>query len=127
MAVVDSAAVNDSVSNLTQAAMWQAKEDSLKQQVAAIRKEKTELERLRNEISLLLKTKSKADSIQLYNLAKIYEGVDVVQLATVMANMDDSLVIAILPRMKSQKAGKILESMPAERAARISSKLLGLN
>jgi flagellar motility protein MotE (MotC chaperone) len=101
--------------------------DSLKQQLADINKEKLELEKLKAEVTALLKAKAKADSVQIGNLAKMYDGVEPAQLAQVMANMDDSLVIAILPRLKAQKAGKILERMPADRAARISSKLLGYN
>ena len=102
-------------------------QDSLKLTLAKINKEKAELEKLRTEVNTLLKVKSHADSIQISNLAKMYDGVEPAQLAQVMSNMDDSLIIAILPRLKAQKAGKILERMPADRAARISSKLLGYN
>lgn len=101
--------------------------DSLKLQMANISREKAGLEKLKSEITTLLKVKAKADSAQIGSLAKMYDGVEPAQLAQVMANMEDSLVIAILPRLKSQKAGKILERMPADRAARISSKLLGYN
>jgi flagellar motility protein MotE (MotC chaperone) len=101
--------------------------DSLYMQMADIKREKSELQKLKTEVTTLLREKSKADSLQLGNLAKMYDGVEPAQLAQVMSNMDDSLVIAILPRLKAQKAGKILERMPADRAARISSKLLGYN
>ena len=89
-----------------------------------IEKEKAELEKLREDVTEKAQAQKREEEERLYNLAKIYEGVDPVQLAVVMANMDDSLVVAILQKMKSQKAGKILESMPVERAAKISSKLL---
>jgi flagellar motility protein MotE (MotC chaperone) len=101
--------------------------DSLQIQLTQMRTEKAELEKIKSDVTQLLKAKSKADSLQLYNLAKMYDGVDPDQLATVMSNMNDSLITVILPRLKSQKAGKILQSMPADRAARISSKLLGVN
>jgi len=99
--------------------------DTLGEQLAKIGQEKAELEKLRNEIKSLMIAKSKTDSLRIAGLAKMYDGVEPTQLAAVIANMDDSLVIAILPRLKTQKAGKVLETMPAERAARISSKLLG--
>ena len=86
--------------------------DSLQIQLTQIRTEKAELEKLKGEVTQLLKAKSKADSLQLYNLAKMYNGVDPDRLATMMSNMNDSLVTVILPRLKSQKAGKILQSMP---------------
>lgn len=101
--------------------------DSLQIQLTQIRIEKAALEKIKSDVTQLLKAKSKADSLQLYNLAKMYDGVDPDQLATMMSNMNDSLITMILPRLKSQKAGKILQSMPADRAARISSKLLGVN
>ena len=101
--------------------------DTLQAQMASIARERAELEKLRAEVSTMLKTKARVDSAQISSLAKMYDGVEPAQLAQMMASMDDSLVIAILPRLKSQKAGKILEQMPAERAARISSKLIGYN
>jgi flagellar motility protein MotE (MotC chaperone) len=100
--------------------------DSLKQQGVDISKEKAELEKLKGEVKELLSNKARSDSQQVKNLAKIYDGIEAQQLAAVLANMDDSLVIAIIPCMKTLKAGKILESMPPDRAARISSKLLGM-
>ncbi len=105
----------------------QSRSDSLAQQLEAIRTEKAELEKLKVEVQELLAAKDKANEEKLYNLAKIYDGMDPVQLASVMSGINDSIVVAILPRMKSQKASKILESMPADRAARISTKLLGRN
>jgi flagellar motility protein MotE (MotC chaperone) len=134
----DSTAVNDSTAlaknseaSDSTAAIEPANEkgtsDSLSLRLADIKREKSELDKLKTEVTSLLKAKAKADSIQLGNLAKMYDGVEPAQLAQVMSNMDDSLVIAILPRLKAQKAGKILERMPADRAARISSKLLGYN
>ena len=137
-AKADSSASNDSLSAAKNEAegdsILAAKEggspeiqDSLKHELANINKEKAELEKLRAEVTSLLKAKAHSDSVQIGNLAKMYDGVEPAQLAQVMSNMDDSLVIAILPRLKAQKAGKILERMPADRAARIWSKLLGYN
>lgn len=134
----DSSAVNDSTALaehsekgdstiVKEPAIEKGTNDSLSTQLADIKREKFELEKLKTEVTTLLRAKSKADSLQLGNLAKMYDGVEPAQLAQVMSNMEDSLVIAILPRLKAQKAGKILERMPADRAARISSKLLGYN
>ncbi len=105
----------------------QSKSDSLAQQMETIRTETAELEKLKAELQELLAAKNKDEEEKLYNLAKIYDGMDPVQLAGVMSGINDSIVVAILPKMKSQKASKILESMPADRAARISTKLLGRN
>jgi flagellar motility protein MotE (MotC chaperone) len=101
--------------------------DTIQTQIAQLNQEKAELNKLKSEITELLKVKSKADSTRVASLAKMYDGVEVTQLAAMIANMDDTLVLTILPRLKTQKAGKVLEAMPAERAARISSKLMGMN
>jgi len=102
-------------------------EDTIQAQIAQLNQEKAELSKLKSEITELLKVKSMADSARIANLAKMYDGVEVTQLAAMIANMDDTLVLTILPRLKTQKAGKVLEAMPADRAARISSKLIGIN
>lgn len=113
--------------SLSAEAEIQLKADSLAQQLETIRTETAELEKLRLELQGLMAARDEADEEKLYNLAKIYDGMDPVQLAGVMSGINDSIVVAILPIMKSQKASKILESMPADRAARISTKLLGRN
>lgn len=120
----DSAGVEQS---LSEEAKIQSKADSLAQQLKTIRAETAGLEKLRLELQELMAARDEADEEKLYNLAKIYDGMNPVQLAGVMSGINDSIVVAILPRMKSQKASKILESMPADRAARISTKLLGKN
>jgi flagellar motility protein MotE (MotC chaperone) len=117
--------IGDSTRAVVSADSVQVK-DTLANQVEQFTKQTAELKKLKNQMDSLLVAKAKVDSAQVTNLAKIYDGIEASQLAAVLANMDDSLVIAIIPRMKSQKAGKILESMPPDRAARISSKLLGM-
>ena len=61
----------------------------------------------------------------LYNLAKIYNDMDPIQLANVMIDLDDTLIIMVLPKMKNDKASRILEMLPPARSAQISSMLLG--
>jgi flagellar motility protein MotE (MotC chaperone) len=124
-AVNDSTAQSDSISAIV--TVPEPREDTIQIQIAQLNQEKAELSKLKSEITELLKVKSKADSIRVASLAKMYDGVEVTQLAAMIANMDDTLVLTILPRLKTQKAGKVLEAMPAERAARISSKLMGMN
>lgn len=125
-ALEDSLSSSDSLTLADQPQTSNSQLDSLSTVLSTIKQERAELEKTKIQIAALLKAKTKADSIQLYGLAKMYEGVDTDQLAAVFAKMDDSLVTEILPKMKSQRAGKILQAMPAERAARLSTKLLGM-
>ncbi len=102
-----------------------SKADSLDRQMTIINAARTELESLKIEVEGLLETKKRKNEEKLNNLAKIYDGMNPIQLAEVMTGMHDSIVVEILPRMKRQKVSKILESMPPERAAVISALLLG--
>lgn len=104
-----------------------SKADSLDRQMTIINAARTELESLKIEVEGLLKTKKRKNEEKLNDLAKIYNGMNPIQLAEVMTGMHDSLIAEILPRMKNQKVSKILESMPPERAAAISALLLGGN
>lgn len=96
----------------------------LQSQKEQLTREKEELEALRREIQQLLADKHKAEEERMYNLAKIYDGMDQENVARVFDRMDDSLVVAILPKMKPANASQVLEFLPPERSARISKMLL---
>ena len=87
-------------------------------------KEKSDLEKLRNEIKNLMAAKKKADEDRMYNLAKIYDGMDQEKVAEVFGQMDDSLIVAILPKMKPGNSSQVLEFLPPQRSAKISKLLL---
>jgi flagellar motility protein MotE (MotC chaperone) len=99
--------------------------EDLKQQKTQLLSEKTELEALREEIKRLMAVKSKADEDRMYNLAKIYDGMDQERLAAVFNQMDDSLIVSVLPKMKPGNASLVLEFLPPQRSAVISQMLLG--
>lgn len=87
-------------------------------------KDKTELEQLRNEITGLIAAKKKADEDRMYNLAKIYDGMDQEKVAEVFGQMEDSLIVSILPKMKPGNSSQVLEFLPPQRSARISRMLM---
>ena len=99
--------------------------EDLKEQKAQLLSEKTELEALREEIKRLMAAKSKADEDKMYNLAKIYDGMDQERLAAVFNQMNDSLIVSVLPKMKPANASLVLEFLPPQRSAMISQMLLG--
>ena len=45
-------------------------------------------------------------------------------LVVVSCTDDDATVVSILPRMKQQSAARVLQIIPAERAARLSKKMM---
>ncbi|UCE67777.1 MAG: hypothetical protein JSU85_07165 [Candidatus Zixiibacteriota bacterium] len=100
-------------------------EDSLAEEKRKVKAEKAEVMTLRDEIARLMDLKKKMEDSSLYSLAKIYNDMDPVQLANVMIDLDDTLIVMVLPKMKNDKASRILEMLPPARSAKISSMLLG--
>jgi flagellar motility protein MotE (MotC chaperone) len=112
-------------------------EDSVKnwieQQKKGIQEENTildvqrrELELLKVEVDNLLKQKKALESERIAKLAKIYDGMKAQEVAAMMNNLDDDTVVAVLLRMSTRNAAKVLGLLNPERAARISNKLMVL-
>ncbi|MCP4631554.1 MAG: hypothetical protein GY855_01415 [candidate division Zixibacteria bacterium] len=85
-----------------------------------------ELKTLEYKIDKALIKIEQAESARIINLARLYDGMRAKQVGKLFENLDDKAVLAILPRMKSANAAKILEIMPPKRAARISTKMISL-
>ena len=114
-----------------------AQEDSIKdwmtEQKKDIQEKRTilevqrrELELLKIEVDNLLKQKKTLESERIATLAKIYDGMKAQEVAAMMNNLNDETVVAILLRMKTRNAAKVLGLLNPERAARISHKLMVL-
>ena len=98
--------------------------EDLKKQRAQILREKTELEEMRDNIQRMTKKRSKDEEDRMYKLAKIYDGMDQQSVAEVFTQMEDTLIVSILPKMKSVNASLVLEFLPAQRSAKLSKMLL---
>jgi len=114
-----------------------ASEDSVKswidEQKAKIQEDRTvvevqrrELELLKIEVGNLLKQKKAFEDERIGKLAKIYDGMKAQEVAAMMNNLDDDTVVAVLLKMSTRNAAKVLGLLNAERAARISNKLMAL-
>lgn len=96
-------------------------------QMIIIEHARAQLESLKVEVRSLIEIRNEQENERLDNLAEIYNDMIPVQLVHVMQGIPDSVIVQVLPRMDKRKAGKVLESMPPQRAAVISSKLLKAN
>lgn len=67
-----------------------------------------------------------AESSRIISLARLYDGMRAEEVGKLFENLDDSVVVAILPRMKPVNAAKILAIMPPKRAAAISTQLISV-
>ncbi len=83
-----------------------------------------EMKALEYKIDQALKKIEQAESARIINLARLYDGMRPEQVGKLFENLDDKAVLAILPRMKSANAAKIMAIMPPKRAARISTKMI---
>lgn len=93
--------------------------------LAEIEQERKELQKLRDELKGYIDRVETKKTEDLKALAKLYDGIGQEQLAYIFNHMEDSLVVRIIPKMKSKNAAKILEYLEPERAARISRLILG--
>jgi flagellar motility protein MotE (MotC chaperone) len=103
----------------------EAQKEELKQQKQQITKEKEDLESVKKQIQDLLGTKTKAQEDKMYSLAKIFDGMEKGRVAQVFGEMNDSLIVSILPKMKPANASLVLQFMEPGRSAQISRMILG--
>ncbi len=83
-----------------------------------------ELNNLDKKLSQKLLKLEQAESTRISNLARLYDGMEAMAVAKLMANLDDETVVAILPRMKQKNASQVLSLLPAKRAARLSKQMI---
>jgi flagellar motility protein MotE (MotC chaperone) len=57
----------------------------------------------------------------------MYEKMDPVQAASLLASLEEELAIGILSGMKSRSAGKVLNNIEKQKAARLSEAFSTLN
>jgi flagellar motility protein MotE (MotC chaperone) len=91
--------------------------------LAVREKQITELDRKVSQKVLKLE---QASSDRVANLAKLYDGMEPDAVAKLIANLDDSLVVSIIPRMKQKNASLLLSNMPPQRAATLSKQIITL-
>lgn len=111
----------DSVDTLNWLDKELAKHDKAKAENA---KQMKELKALEYKIDQALIKIEQAESARIINLARLYDGMRPEQVGKLFENLNDKAVMAILPRMKSANAAKIMAIMPPKRAARISTKMI---
>jgi flagellar motility protein MotE (MotC chaperone) len=93
----------------------------------AIAIERKQLESLRREVENLLAKKDLIKGERVAYLAKLFDGMKQDEVGKLMEQLDDNTIVAVLPKMKTASASRVLAMLPATRAARITTILLGLN
>lgn len=89
-----------------------------------LEKEQKQLDAYKKQIDRALARIEQAESARVTKLARLYDSMRPDDVAKLFENLDDKVVLSILPKMKSVNAAKILGIMPPKRAARISTKMI---
>jgi flagellar motility protein MotE (MotC chaperone) len=103
------------------------KEMELKTLHSEVDKKLDELKSLREELLVLLGRKDEEEAKRIQELSKMYEKMDPVQAASLLASLEEELAIGILSGMKSRSAGKVLNNIEKQKAARLSEAFSTLN
>ncbi len=85
------------------------------------------LEALERTVNQKLNRVDQVEAARYMGLAKLYNGMKPEQVARMLVKLDNKTIVAILPRMKSAQASKILGMLPASRGARISQEMITLS
>ncbi len=98
----------------------------LQEEKVTIENKKKELEALDAKVNQGLQKLQQVESARMVSLARLYDGMRPEEVAKLFENLDDSMVVAILPRMKAANAAKLLALLPPKRAALISTQLISV-
>ena len=113
----------DSIKEMT----WIEKQKSeLTQRENALAARQKELDELDRSISKKVMRLEQSLADRVANLAKLYDGMEPSAVASLAENLDDSIVVAIIPRMKQKNASQLLSLMPPQRAAKLSKQIITL-
>ena len=101
------------------------KDDLTKREVALTSRQK-EVEELDRKVSQKVMRLEQSLADRVANLAKLYDGMEPSAVAKLAENLDDSIVVAIIPRMKQKNASQLLSLLPPQRAAKLSKQIITL-
>lgn len=99
----------------------------LKRLEAEVDKKIEQLNQLRTQIEKQQAQKNATEQKRVAELAKVYEKMTADKAATLMGAVDQDLAIAILAKMKTKAAAKILNNMEREKAAKLTTGFSTLN
>jgi flagellar motility protein MotE (MotC chaperone) len=103
----------------------QKMEVELTKQKEELEKKMIELEEMRKKISSVLEEKVQVDDKRIENLVQFYSSMKPLQAAKIIENIDESLAVEVLARMKKKSAADIMNLLKAEKAQVISEKYVG--
>ena len=98
--------------------------DKLRDKEKALSLREIDLNKKEQEVSRKLIKVEQVTASRITDLAKLYDGMDARTVANMMANLDDTTIVSILPRMKQKNASQVLGLLPPQRAAKLSKQMI---
>jgi len=117
----------DDTDTLLELTRLEAEKRRIETERLAISLERQQLETTRREVEGLLATKKEVQAERIAYLAKLFDGMKQNEVSELMAQLDDRIIVAVLPQMKPASASRVLAMLPPARAAKITTMLLGLD
>ncbi len=126
-AKADSQGATSAEDSLAALSWIEAEKKKISNRSKALDEKAKRLEALERSVNQKLIKVDQAEAARLTGLAKLYNGMKADQVVRMMVKLDDKMIVAILPRMKSAQASKILGLLPASRGAKISQAMITLS
>ena len=99
------------------------KENILNATEKKINRKMEELNKLKEDVKILLEDYNEKENKKVLRLVKIYENMKPQNAAQVFETMDMDILIEVISKMKEAKVAKILDKIKTERARSITEKL----
>lgn len=106
--------------------LFKEEKEKLAAREAELTRRQKDLEIREQKLSQQMIKLEQASSQKIIDLAKLYDGMQPQAVAELLANLDDTTVVSIIPRMKPKVASQVLQLMPPPRAASISKQIITL-
>lgn len=91
---------------------------------AHLDKERRELNRLKQEVEVLLANQNAVANEKVIYMAKLLDAMKPDEITGLISELDDKTILKVLPRMKPKNASQVLALLPPKRAAQIATTLL---
>ncbi|MEW6050480.1 MAG: hypothetical protein AB1644_05390 [Candidatus Zixiibacteriota bacterium] len=106
--------------------LFKAEKEKLAAREATLDRRQKDIELREQKLSQQMLKIEQASSQRVIDLAKLYDAMQPQAVANLMSNLDDTTVVAIIPRMKPKVASQVLQLLPPQRAAGISKQIITL-
>lgn len=124
-AAIDAAEEANAVDTIAAISVLERRQRELAAEEKIIERKKQELEDLRAEVEALINKKQTIDDEKTIYIARLIDGMKPDEMTGLMANLDNATILAVMPRLKPATASRVLALLPPERAAKITTELLG--